>query len=295
ENAGRARDAEALARRAVTIAEAAGDTWGTATAAQLLAQLHSQSAEPAEALRWARRSRAGMVRVAALEELRQLDWMIAVNELALGHLDEASRVFEELAATPGQADGVNIVSIGLAGRAEVLRARGLVAEAAEANRLVLSSFRVPRTKTSPWYQMILSSVLATLVADGTGAPGETRALARRLRSRVLAGFRLAAGFTDNPVLGSSVIGLASWAGESTEPALRAIAPELLALAALMGARQDNPGLHLAPLRARFAASLGEPAVLSARASAALVPHAERPERVAALLRTPGPWSWGWRD
>ena len=295
ENAGRPRDAEALARRAVTIAESVGDTWGTASAAQLLAQLHSQSAEPAEALRWARRSREGMERIAALEDLRQLDWMIAVNELALGHLDEASRVFEELATTPGQADGVDIVSIGLAGRAEVLRARGLAAEAAEANRLVLSSFRVPRTKGSPWYQMILSSVLATLVVDGTDAPGETRALARRLRSRVLAGLRLAAGFTDNPVLGSSVIGLATWAAESTEPGLRAAAPELLALAELMGARQDNPGLHLAPLRARFADSLGEPAVLSARASAALVPHPERPERVAALLRTPGPWSWGWRD
>ncbi|MGD8194077.1 AfsR/SARP family transcriptional regulator [Herbiconiux sp. P18] len=317
ENAGRPRDAGALARRAVTIAESLGDTWGAATAGQLLAQLHSQSAEPVEALRWARRSRDGMVRIAAVEDLRQLDWMIAVNELALGRIDDASRVFEDLVRTPGQADGVDIVSIGLAGRAEVLRARGLHAEAAGVNREVLSSFRVPRTKASPWYQLILSSVLATLIADGTGEPGETRTLARRLRSRVLAVLRITGGtggsigglagsFTDNPVLGASAVGLASWASTSTEPGLRAVAAELLALAEAMGARQDNPGLHLAPLFARFSAeevgrhalggdALGDDPVAAARASARLVHHAERPERVAALLRTPGPWSWGWKE
>nr|WP_254069558.1 BTAD domain-containing putative transcriptional regulator [Herbiconiux sp. VKM Ac-2851] len=294
ENAGRSAEAIAMARRAVSLADSLGDTWGGGMAAQMLAQLHSQNAEPAEALRWARRAREGMAAVGASDDVRQLEWVIAANDIGVGALDEATALFEQLAADPGQNDGVDVASIGRAGLAEVLRARGLLEEAADENRRVLASFDVPRTRSSPWFRMALSSVLGALVVDGTGQPEELRRMARRLRSRTLASLRPEGVYVDRPVLGASLVGLAAWS--AGVPAIGPdVALELLALADTMGARQDNPGLHRAPMFARFAAEVGEDAVASARASAALLGHDERPGRAAELLRTPGPWSWAWKD
>ncbi|GLK17417.1 SARP family transcriptional regulator [Herbiconiux flava] len=294
ENAGRSAEAIAMARRAVSLADSLGDTWGGGMAAQMLAQLHSQNAEPAEALRWARRAREGMTAVGASDDVRQLEWVIAANDIGVGALDEATALFEQLAADPGQNDGVDVASIGRAGLAEVLRARGLLEEAADENRRVLASFDVPRARSSPWFRMALSSVLGALVVDGTGEPEELRRMARRLRSRTLASLRPEGVYVDRPVLGASLVGLAAWSA-GVEAIGPDVALELLALADTMGARQDNPGLHRAPMFARFAAEVGEDAVASARASVALLGHDERPGRAAELLRTPGPWSWAWKD
>jgi predicted ATPase/DNA-binding SARP family transcriptional activator len=294
ENAGRNAEAIATARRAASLADSLGDTWGAGMAAQMLAQLHSQNAEPAEALRWAVRARSSMSDVGASDDVRQLEWVIAANDIGVGALDEAAVLFERLAADPGQSDGVDVASIGRAGLAEVLRARGLVEEAAEENRRALASFDVPRGRSSPWFRMALSSVLGALVVDGTGTPEERRRMARRLRSRTLASLRPAGVYVDRPVLGASLVGLAAWAAEVGSLGA-SLALELLALAETMGARQDNPGLHIAPMVARFAALVGEDAVASARASAALLGHDERPGRAAELLRAPGPWSWAWTD
>jgi predicted ATPase/DNA-binding SARP family transcriptional activator len=292
ENDGRLADSVALCRRAISLADALGDTWGAATASQLLAQLQSQAGRAEEALTWARRAREGMIRINASEDLRQLDWMIAVNDIAIGEIDEASDLFEQLIESPGQTDGVDIVSIGLAGRAQILRTRGRLVESAEANREALASFVVPRSKASPWYRMILATVIVAFGDDGTALPGETRAMARRLRSRSLAGLRDLGGFIDRPVLGASVVGLGVWA--MGEPALGPrLALDMLALAEVMGTRQDTPPLRLAPLFTRVAATLGDDVVAGARASAALIPADERPGRASNLLRTPGPWSWGW--
>ncbi|MCS5714522.1 AAA family ATPase [Herbiconiux sp. CPCC 205716] len=294
ENAGRSAEAVAAARRAVTLAEALGDTWGAGMAAQTLAQLHSQNAEPAEALRWALEARVSMAAVGASDDVRQLEWVIAANDIGVGALDEAAEIFERLTADPGQSDGVDVAAIGRAGLAEVLRARGLVEESAEAYRLALAALDVPRGRSSPWFRMMLSSVLASLVVDGTGTADERRRLARRLRARTLAGLRPDGAFVDRPVFGASLVGLAAWA--AGVPAIGAgVALELLALAETMGPRQDNPSLHVAPLFARFVEEVSEDAVAAARASAALIDHDERPGRAAELLRTPGPWSWAWTD
>jgi predicted ATPase/DNA-binding SARP family transcriptional activator len=292
ENEGRRDAAVELARSAARLAEALEDTWGGAMAGQMLAALHSQSAEPDEALRWARRARTGLSALGAVEDIRQLEWVIATNDIAVGALDEAEELFEGLIQSHGQADGIDIASIGLAGKAEVLRARGRVHEARELTARALATFDAPRTRSSPWFLMVLSTLATTLVIDGTGTAEEARVVARRLRARTLASLRAAPGFVDRPVLGASVIGLAVWVEETATIPPR-VGLELLALAEAMGSRQDPPALHLRPLFERFRRSFAGSEIDAARADAVALPNAERPERVAALLRTPGPWSWAW--
>jgi predicted ATPase/DNA-binding SARP family transcriptional activator len=292
ENEGRRDEAVTLARSAARIADSLDDTWGGAMAGQMLGALHSQSAEPEEALRWARRARIGLMKLGATEDIRQIEWTIATNDIAVGNLDEASELFAQLIESPGQADGIEVASIGYAGQAEVLRARGRVDEARELMRQALATFDVPRTRSSPWFRITISAMLSAHVIDDTGSAEERRLLARRLRSRTLASLRTSIGMIDRPVLGASVIGLAVWVvdSEALDPA---IGLELLALAEVMGARQDPPALHLRPLFERFGRHFPADQIAAAGSAASELPHEERPERVADLLRAPGPWSWAW--
>ncbi|MCS5732966.1 AfsR/SARP family transcriptional regulator [Herbiconiux daphne] len=296
ENDGRRDDAIRLARGAVRLADSIGDTWGGAMASQMLGSLHSQSAEPEEALRWARRARIGLTQIGAAEDIRQLEWTVATNDISVGELDEALEIFERLIESPGETDGVDIASIGLAGKAEVYRAHGRLDEARELHLRALTSFGAPGTRASPWYRMVLSAVLTTLVVDETGRDGEDVVIARRLRARTLASLRWMSGFVDRPVLGASVIGLAVWVEDRARasagfPIPAGVGLELLALAHVLSARQDAPALHLDPLFARFGRSFTPDEIAGALDAAAAVTADERPGRVAELLRTPGPWSW----
>ncbi|ARJ04805.1 SARP family transcriptional regulator [Cnuibacter physcomitrellae] len=305
ENDGRSEEAERLARRAVSTAVSLGDTWGESMASLLLSQLHSQSGHPAEAIDWAHRARRGMLLLGAENDLRQLDWMIAINDVALGDLDEAEGLFEEVLTSSGSHDEVELRSIGLAGLAEIARARGDRAGALDLYRRSLSSYGSARAKASPWFRLGLASTLATMADDDLADPGDSAILARRLRARTLASLRSSRSFVDRPVLGSSAVGLGTWIGAQRfpDPPLpgsdRVRRPatfdiglglRLVALGEVLGARQDAPSLRVAERLDGFRAAVGAPAVEEARSWAAAIPDAERPELVAALLREPGPWS-----
>ncbi|WP_440709796.1 AfsR/SARP family transcriptional regulator [Herbiconiux sp. YIM B11900] len=298
ENAGDQDAAIRFAVAAANLAVSLQDTWGEAMASQMLGALHSQNAEPVEALRWARRAQVGLQALGADDDIRQLEWTIAINELDVGDIDEAIRLFDRLILSPGESDGVDIGSIGLAGRAEVYRRQGRIEEARRANDGAIAAFDVPRTRASPWYRIMVSNVLAGRVLDGDGTPAELQRMARRLRSRTLANLRWQPAYVDRPVLGASLTGLAVWLESVTGAAadvdsdsdLRRLALDLLAFAEALRARQDPSALHLAPLFERFAERYPAADVAAARAAAAAVPNDERPGRVAELLHTPGPWS-----
>ncbi|WP_066042541.1 BTAD domain-containing putative transcriptional regulator [Herbiconiux solani] len=299
ENDGDRDTAAVVTRNGARLAAELGDTWGAAMAAQMLAALASQSAEPEEALRWARPAREGLAVIGATEDLQQLDWVIGVNSIGVGNLAAARDVFERLVALPGRTDGVEYRSIGLAGQGELLRAEGRPVEGLARLREALDTFDAPRLRASPWFRTVLSETLAVLVLDGSGGPDEALRLARRLRSRTIATLRISP-FADQPVLGASLVGLAVWladprmhgslTADAEQSRLTAMALELLALAERMGAKQDAPGLHLAPLFARFRAQTSDAAVEHARAAAAALTPTERPGRAAAVLRASGPWS-----
>lgn len=303
ENDGRTEEAALLARRAVSTAVSLGDTWGESMASLLLSQLQSQSGHPVEAIEWARRARRGMVLLGADNDLRQLDWMIAINDVSLGELDEAERLFEEVIRDPGRNDEVELRSIGLAGLAEIAHARGDRTGALSLYRRSIDSYESAREKASPWFRMALASTLAIMSDDDLADPRDAAALARRLRGRTLAGLRWSPLFVDRPVLGSSIVGLGVWIGAQRFPvppspsgrgapaSLDAeVGLRLVALGEALGARQDAPSLRIPARLDGFRASLGAAAVDDARAWAAAIPDAGRPELVAALLREPGPWS-----
>ncbi|QJU52827.1 BTAD domain-containing putative transcriptional regulator [Herbiconiux sp. KACC 21604] len=312
ENEGRRADAVASARAAARLAESLDDTWGGAMAAQMLGALHSQSNEPTDALRWAEQARTGLARLGAADDLRQIEWVIASNQIATGEFDAAREVFERLVVSPGESDGVDIAAIGHSGLAELARAEGRFADAREHYARAVGTFAsAPRMRASPWYLIVLSAALVAQTLDALHLAGahltpeslaaERLLLARRLRSRTLATLRMG-GRVDHPVLGASVIGLAVW----VQPFHPDVTLELLTLAESMGARQDSPALHLGPLldgyqhdaatpatsAAASTASAADP-LSAARASAAALPAVDRPARITALLGTPAPWSWGW--
>ncbi len=293
ENDGDRLTAVAMARTAARLADALDDTWGDAMASQMLASLYSQSAESEEALRWARRARVGLDRLGATDDIRQLDWTVATNALALGDLDGADELFATIVGLPGGTDGVDYLSIGLFGQAEVLRARGRLDESLAQQRAAIATFDSPRQRVSPWYRMLVSATLTCAVVDATASDAENVVLARRLRGRTLAMMR-ASPFIDRPVLGSALVGPAVWLEDlsfRTGTTDAAAALELLCLAEALSARQDAPALHLAPLFDRFARSAPADAIARMRASVAALPHDEKPARTRQLLGARGPWSW----
>ncbi|WP_290800823.1 BTAD domain-containing putative transcriptional regulator [Herbiconiux sp.] len=293
ENDGDRVRAIAMARSAARLAGALDDTWGDAMASQMLASLYSQGAESEEALRWARRARAGLDRLGAADDIRQLDWTVATNALALGDLEEAEELFEQITRLPGETDGIDYRSIGLSGQAEVLRARGRLDASLSRQLAAIASFDSPRRRASPWYRMLLSATLTCAVVDATASHDVTTALARRSRSRSLAVMR-ANPYVDRPVLGASLIGLAVWLEDlsfRTGIADAATALEVLCLAEALSARQDSPALHLAPLFERFARSTPADEIAAMRASVSALPDDEKPARTRQLLGARGPWSW----
>jgi predicted ATPase/DNA-binding SARP family transcriptional activator len=295
ENDGKRTESIALARRASRLADEVQDTWGSAMAGQMLGMLYSQSAQPEESQKWAKKAQAGLAALGATEDLVQLEWVIALNNLAMGADDDAEAGFLELLTHPVQADGLEISSMALTGLAEIARARGRTDEAKRRLQQVLDSFGVLATRMSPWYRVMLSAVLSAYVTDGMAGPAEQAAIARRIRARTLANSRQPVVFIDRPILGACLVGLAVWMenGEfGDDPRLFEphLSLELLAMAESLSARQDPPALRLAPLFERFALRFGADEVERARRAAEAVPHDERPERAAELLRTPGPWS-----
>ena len=80
-------------------AKLAQDTWSMASAAQSIAQVHSQLAHPAEALQWAKRAQDGMAQLQAAGDLRQLDWLIAINAISSGDIARGRRLLERYLGT----------------------------------------------------------------------------------------------------------------------------------------------------------------------------------------------------
>ncbi|WP_285027374.1 BTAD domain-containing putative transcriptional regulator [Plantibacter sp. ME-Dv--P-122b] len=246
ENSGDPRSAEAAALRANELSHAIGDVWGAAMSAHMLAQLHSQNAEPTEALRWASDAASGLRAVGADADLRQLDWLVALGDVARGEFTAATDVLERFlgddVADSAFAPIPERRSIVWAGLAEVARAQGDLRRGAELYDLALGSFAAAESRRSPWFALVTAAALAAAVLDDTHEDAWLGRIARRLRTRTVALGRLLPNRFDRPVLGSGVLALGSWYARSEDPAVRSAGVELVALAARLASRQDIPSL-----------------------------------------------------
>lgn len=246
ENDGDPRRAEVAALRANELSRSLGDVWGAAMSAHMLAQLHSQNAEPEQALLWAARAAEGLTALGAEADLQQLDWLVALGDIARGDFATATTVLDRFLSDEVSFSAFAPLperrSIAWAGLAEVARAQGELSRGAACYERALGSFDSSESHRSPWFALVASAALAAGVLDGS--PDETvlAPLARRLRTRTVALGRLLPHRFDRPVLGSSVLAVGAWHLRSAEDAVRMIGAELVALAARLASRQDIPSL-----------------------------------------------------
>lgn len=291
ENAGELDAALASGTRAWQNAQIVGDTWSLASAAQSLAQSHSQLAHPDDALEWAQRAYEQMSLLQADGDLRQLDWLIAINAISAGDTARGRRLLDRYLSAEVDRTGFDYAdyyAVGYAGMAEIALAEGDRAEAVRLYDQALSAMTEPRDvragTMSPWMIMLGSAALVVrLGADDTLSDvidrDQTDAAAAALRTRMLVTARLRPPTLDQPVMGSGFVGYAVWMLDPVTAERHAAddtwltaGATLFALAARANSRQDVATLHRDVLAARIAETWGpEPVAAAAAAVAALSP------------------------
>lgn len=276
-------------------AVAAQDTWTIGTAAQNLSSLYSEVGRPERTREWVDRCRPHLEKLNIGEDLTQLDWIEAMNGVALGHLEEAEAVFRRLAVSEGPVENADLEragfrAIGYVGLAEVAAAEGDLARWKEqyvrAER-VWGSASVG--SGSWWYYGAASGVLVSSAATSTAQEAEVRRIARRVRRRLILSDRLRpAGMIDRPMTGLAALGLAVWllAPEREEDSqLRRTAQEMLVLAHAVGARQDFPSLSRARIADLVEGWYPDIDLAAAARRTEEMTMAERGDRLTDLLRS----------
>lgn len=287
ENDGDPEAARIAARRAYELSQTSGDVWIGSMAAMSLAQLASQSAHAEEVLVWVDRARAGMEQLEVVQDLQQINWILGGSLLALGRLDDARTLFDDMVTNELTIDdGLEMVSVGEFGHAELARIEGRSADAAERYLRAIASFATPASRASPWFYMTLSARVSSAVIDGDQDAADIARWAARLRARILALHRARPDYVDKPVLAASVLGWSAWA--MTQPGLAGRGLELFALAEALHARQDLPALQLAPHLEAARRRFGDGAVRAAQDAAAGLTLDGRAARAYELMALPVP-------
>ncbi|WP_051191886.1 AfsR/SARP family transcriptional regulator [Microbacterium luticocti] len=286
ENEGQPQVALDAGRRVWQAAHGTESEWFATMSAASIAQLASQTAQPALALEWLDRADEGYRLFGAEEQQRQQAWLRASNLLALGDVESARRIFDDLAvATELTEDGLEAASIGLYGLAEIARGQGRKDAAATLFARSLSRFGTAFQRGSPWYLMALAGMLSAAVFDDLFSAVWRADKARRLRTRAIAVTRLRPDMADHPVLGTVLMGWSAWAVGET--GLREQGLAALALGQRLAARQDLLSLHWQTHRDHAAGLIGADAVAAAEAEASALPHDGLIERAVRLLRAVG--------
>ncbi|WP_255595960.1 hypothetical protein [Cellulomonas sp. C5510] len=285
ENEGDLEASVAYSREGYDLAVDTDDPWTRAMGAVTLAGGYAQLLRPQEALDWVAAARTALAdpRIAHRDPLLTalsdgLEQSFAMTLLVLGEWDEAERVFELVARSVVDVRDAELVS-GL-GIAEAWRGRRDVDRALARFRAVLGHVGGLRPG-DPWLLVATGICLAAHVLEGRAGHPALAGVAQRV-----AGLEIApAGFTDRPVLGTALLGVATWR-VATDPG-DPTGLELLAVAARMGPRQDFPAARTDLHRERAVAVYGERAVAAAWERAAAMPHGADAVRAVELLRAGG--------
>ncbi|MDN4615883.1 BTAD domain-containing putative transcriptional regulator [Leifsonia sp. F6_8S_P_1B] len=290
ENAGELDEALATAERAYGLGLRSEDAWATASAAQALAQLYSQLARPVEALVWAERAHDGLRLLGAAGDLRQLDWLIAVNAIGTGDLERGRALLEGYLDAEIDRTGFDYVDFygtAYSGLAEIALAEGDLAGGIRLYGQAVGVFTDEATAerealAAPWLTILGAAHLAVLIRAHHELPDavdwtQTDDTARRLRTRLLVNSRLNPAYLDKPVVGAGLLGYAVWMLDPRTVAEHASASagrrdwlslglELFALAGQANSRQDLASLDRATLSARVREAWGAERLEAAIAS-----------------------------
>jgi hypothetical protein len=277
-------------------ASLAEDTWSMASSAQALAQLHSQLAHPELALEWAERGREGLSRLQASGDLRQLDWVIAVNAISAGDLERGRRLLETYLLAeedPSGFDYEDYVSIGYGGMAEIALAEGDQAEGLRLYEQAVGVYSKAAVVANPWMTMLgAASLTARLRAHPTAPELDwvtTDAAARDLRIRILVNHRFRPVYVDKPVVGAGLLGVAMWmldphTAKGRPAAWAAAGFDLFAIASRANSRQDMKTLNRTRLAAMLRENWGDAALDAALERAAALSRDDAVKLGIELLR-----------
>ncbi|WP_020012933.1 AfsR/SARP family transcriptional regulator [Promicromonospora sukumoe] len=298
ENAGRLDEALAGAERAYQLAQGIGDVASRAGAAMFLATTAFGAGDGGTAKHWSRVAREGLTVIGADGALRQLDWVDLGAAIADGDLAGAERICARVERAGDRSDqaergGDESRAVVRAGRAEIAWARGDVAGALDLYEQavrVFADLTVPGgdlvfgedgasgagagggadpSPAAPWAVIVGSAWIVRLVDAGQHARAQQVADVVRRRAVVL--YReLMRHIADHPVLGT--VCLALGAVLASGGARAAVGLELLALAEVLGSRQDFMALRREPVLAAAAERHGTDAVAAARARIAALPR-----------------------
>ncbi|MGN8026142.1 ATP-binding protein [Microbacterium sp. 22242] len=286
ENDGEADIAMAAARSAWARARRLGERWAEGVAADLAAQLAAQSGRPAEAMTWMERSATVFEEFDAQDQLDQQEWLRGGVLLCLGRTDDARVLFRRLIDDGGLSqDGLELATIGLYGLAEADLRDGSLPAAADAFARAMEAFAGPAQRRTPWYLMALSGYLSAAARELDLPDDELAVWERRLRTRTIAVCRQRREGVDRPVLGTALLGWSAWALRHAGAVERGV--EAVALADVLGGRQNVPSLDFAVHLADAERIAGPEAVARARSAAAALTPGERVARGLAVLGARG--------
>ncbi|WP_175442394.1 BTAD domain-containing putative transcriptional regulator [Humibacillus sp. DSM 29435] len=294
ENAGDVVGAMAEVRRSYELSKQTLNVWCLASAAQSLASLYSQSGDAAEALVWAARSETALGELQASADLQQLSWLIAINEISLGETSRARSVFTAFISEDAESlspQFADLRAIGLTGLAEIELMEGHTAAGLALYRNATESCRSVSPRVAAWFAVISSGAISAHVAARSPDLAWVEKTARQLRTRLLVTQRAQTDLVDQPVAGTAALGVAVWL---TSPECSVRSPELvrtglqlLAIAQVLGSRQDFPSLNLARHVSAATAQHGSAAVDDARAAIEGLGPMEALTLACDLLRHPG--------
>lgn len=212
ENLGKLDAARAAAKDALALSDDTNGPWMRAALAATVSSLAFQIGDLDEAAQYAQAALTILRALGAHEDHSHIRGTLAILALHQGRLDEAERIFDELAAQHGTRAVFGGSIELMCGRAEMLLARGEVEAglAAYAEAVVVIQERgIPGGSTAsayaPWMMVAQAAQVAAFVRHGRRPSSERDELLGRARA-MLAGD----GFFDVPVLGCGLFALAVW-------------------------------------------------------------------------------------
>lgn len=297
ENNGDAQAALGFASTSYELAQSLDDTWAKASAAQALAQLHSQLAHPREALVWGERAQVLLRQLQSGPDLRQLDWLIGINAIRTDEIDRGRAILESFAAEDDEAlgfDFLDLRAIGRSGLADLALHEGDTESGLRLWRDAVATFGPKASSPIPWRNVIAAGSIVAHIRAGTFDHEYLDTLARELRVRLIVLSRTRPGLVDKPVLGCALLGLAAWlrwtaqdsAARKTRLAASQcveIAVEFAALAERLNSRQDMPTLTRSRFFDEQNRELGPERLTQARKRVGSLTLTQSAERAVTLL------------